>query len=226
MASDPKNSAGRIGSDFKDDIINLWKTKESPDFEYFVQADSESWLNGMWIDGSPFRKLFDKMELTRTAEIACGFGRHSSKIVDRCEELYLIDTSVDGLNVARERFSSHPHVKFILSEDGVSLPGIDDGSLTAVFSYDAMVHFEPLTMASYIAECGRTLKTGGMACLHHSNYSGNPTGRIDKVPGWRNYMTLDLLSHFASRSSLFVAEPIVIDWSFEGSDRITLLVRQ
>lgn len=227
MTSAPdSNLVGRIGSEFKDEIINLWKTKDSADFEYFVKADSESWLNGMWADDSPFRQLLDKVDLTRTAEIACGFGRHSSKIVDRCKELYLIDTSIDGLNVARERLSSYPHVKFVLSEDGVSLPGIDDASLTTVFSYDAMVHFEPLTMACYMAECGRTLQKGGMACLHHSNYAGNPTGRIDKVPGWRNYMTLDLLSHFASRCGLAVVESVVIDWSFEASDRLTLLLRE
>lgn len=213
----------KAGANFRNEIINLWKTKDSADFIYFTKGESEGWVASFWEPTSIFVRLFNELNTTRCAEIACGFGRHSAQIVTRCQELYLIDTSVDAIAVAKERFKAYPHVNVILSEDGLSMPGIPDERLTAVFSYDALVHFEPLTIASYLAEINRTLAVGGRALLHHSNYSGNPTGRFSDVTGGRNYMTLDLFAHFCSRNNLKVLYQHVLDWSFEKSDAITLV---
>jgi hypothetical protein len=89
---------------------------------------------------------------------------------------------------------------------------IDDASVTAVFSYDAMVHFEPITVASNLAEIGRELVPGGRSVLHHSKFSGNPTGIFTSSPSWRNYMTTDLFAHFASRAGLAVLNYQTFQW--------------
>ncbi len=212
-----------VGVTFRNEIIDLWKTKDSADFIYFTKGETDAWLTKFWNPDSIFLKLFNTLNTTHCAEIACGFGRHSAKIFQRCASLHLIDTSIDALAIAKERFKLHPQVKIVLSEDGTSMPGIADHSLTSIFSYDAMVHFEPLTMICYLAEISRTLVPGGKALLHHSNYSGNPTGKISTVMGARNYMSKDLFAHLCSRSGLRIIDQHILDWSFAQSDALSLL---
>src|SRR5690349_13375827 len=97
-----------IGADFRNDIIELWKSQSSADFEYFYKGESERWLAKFWEPDSIFLKLFKKLDTTRCAEIACGFGRHAAQIANQCQELFLIDTSIGALTFAKERFLSMP----------------------------------------------------------------------------------------------------------------------
>ena len=86
-----------------------------------------------------------------------------------------------------------------LQTDGDDLPGIPDASVTALFSYDAMVHFEYTAVLAYIAEAYRVLEPGGKALMHHSNYDRNPGGFYRDNPHWRNFMTKALFAHAACR---------------------------
>lgn len=217
------NSDAEFSTDQSREIIGLWRDEHSPDAKYFEAAESEAWQRVFWSEGGIFQKYMRQLDFTCTAEIAAGQGRHSSRILDRCKKLYLIDTSIVAVSRAKERFSNYSHVEVILSEDGLSLNGIDDRSLSAAFSFDAMVHFEPLTMFSYLKELSRTLNKGGRAVLHYSNFSGNPTGSIKDVKGWRNYMTEDLFAHFVSRCGLRILDRTTMDWSLPDSDAICLL---
>lgn len=194
-----------------DDIIDTWKTPGRRDFGYFDTVDSAAQTAGFWREGGLFRKRFDLLNIERTVEIACGFGRHSAQFVDRPQQMLLVDTSVGAVAEASKRFSQYPHVRVALSEDGMSIPA-EDGSFTAVFSYDAMVHFEPVTVAAYLQEASRVLEPGGMVLFHHSNYEGNPTGHFQSSPSWRNYMSKDLFAHFASRAGLEVVDRITMQW--------------
>ena len=208
---------------FANEIVFLWRDHDAPDAAYFDMAETEDWTRGIWEANSPFQKLMAQMDLRAVAEIACGRGRHAAHLLSTSDELYLIDTSVAAIQFARERFEPHAKVKVILSEDGQSLPNVPDNHLTAVFSFDAMVHFEPLTIAAYLSETARVLRPGGRALIHHSNYSQNPTGTIKESPGWRNYMTEDLFAHFASRAGLRIVDRSVISWAGPDSDALTLL---
>lgn len=213
----------KIGANYRDEIVDLWKTKESPDYIYFTKGEDDKWIAAFWEPTSVFSKVFSQLNTTHIAEIACGFGRHSAQIVNRCGSLYMIDTSVDAVAFATERFKLFPHVKVALSKDGISMPDVANESLTAVFSYDAMVHFEPLTIMLYLSEIARTLVPGGRALLHHSNYSENPTGKFSDVTGGRNYMSQSLFAHFCSRNGLKVIYQEILDWSFAKSDALTLI---
>lgn len=213
----------KVGENFRKEIIDLWKTKDSADYIYYTKGETEDWLKPFWAADSVFLKFFNTLDIRSCAEIACGFGRHAAQIFQRTQTLYLVDTSIDALGFARERFKQYPHVKIILSEDGLSMPSIPDHSLTAVFSYDAMVHFEPLTMVHYLAEINRTLMPGGRALLHHSNFTGNPIGTIANVTGARNFMSKELFAHFCSRNGLKVIAQQILDWSFPQSDALTLI---
>jgi SAM-dependent methyltransferase len=208
------------------EIAGMWKTEESPDFRYFAKYDNEESTNPFWDENTSFFSGFSQLDLTGALEIACGTGRHAARIVDRATRLYLLDTSVDALRIARERFASQPHVEVIISADGESIP-LADGSVSAVFSYDAMVHFEATTVGSYLFETARVLVPGGRALFHHSVYDKNPTGTFRQNPGWRNYMSQSLFAYLTSRAGLKIISSVAFNERGEAGmiDGLTLLER-
>jgi ubiquinone/menaquinone biosynthesis C-methylase UbiE len=219
-ASGPKDSSpgGQVQG-----IIDLWKTRESPDYAYFASAEDDSWTKHFWSDESTFRERFDRLDLTNVLELACGTGRHTAQFVERAGTAYLADTSVDALDEAKQRFANANNVVVLPPGDGMHIPLDADGSLTAIFSYDAMVHFELECIASYVAESARLLAPGGMALLHHSAYEENPGGTIADNPGWRNFMPQVLFNHFALRNGFEIVDQFTVDWSAPGSDCLSLL---
>lgn len=89
-------------------------------------------------------------------EIARGNGRHhAERAASRCSELVLTDTSAEALTFAAARLRERPQVRTVLSADGFTVPLGEDGTFTAVYSYDAMVHPESACVASYLAEAAR-----------------------------------------------------------------------
>jgi ubiquinone/menaquinone biosynthesis C-methylase UbiE len=215
-------------ADRHEEIVRTWLTKDSTDFGYFQRFEAPELVNLFWSRSSRFRRSFEKwLDLTDTLEIACGAGRHAAQIVNQCGRLTLIDTSQDAVAIARERFAQNNNVTVVLSEDGLTLP-FPERSFSTVYSYDAMVHFELLTMASYIKEIGRVLRPGGRAIIHHSNYGKNPSGKFDENPSWRNFMPSGLVVHLADRNGLRVLEHQVFPWNkrwFLKTDALTVLER-
>jgi SAM-dependent methyltransferase len=189
------------------EIIGMWKTRESPDFPYFDKYDTDDATNPFWNAGTAFASMFARLDLSRILEIGCGTGRHSARIVDRANDLYLLDTSPDALALARARFAAYAHVHVLEPGNGASIP-LGVHSVTAVFSFDAMVHFEATTVANYLDETCRVLVPGGLALFHHSVYDRNPTGTFRQNPGWRNYMSESLFAHLASRAGLSVVSSL------------------
>lgn len=212
-----------MGATFQGEIVEMWRTQDSSNYYYFEQV--EKLTDAFWAEGTAFRTLFDRLDLSRVVEIACGQGRHTVRVPRRYESLLAVDTSIDAISECRKRYGDLANVRFEISNDGQSIPAPPE-SQTALFSYDAMVHFEPLTMAAYLAESARVLVQGGRGLFHHSNYSANPTGKFTEGLHWRNYMTRDLFAHFCSRNGLKVLERIEIDWNEAPKlDCLTLLER-
>jgi ubiquinone/menaquinone biosynthesis C-methylase UbiE len=196
----------------------MWKSRSSPDFLYFAKYDTVDATEPFWSAGTPFARAFSQLDLSRTLEIACGTGRHSARIIDLAGSVYMIDTSPDALDIARARFAEYPNVQVLGPTDGKSIP-LDSGSVTAVFCFDAMVHFEATTVANYLCEIRRVLTRGGRALLHHSVYDKNPTGTFRHNPGWRNYMSQSLIAYLASRAGLSIISSII----FNERQEVTML---
>jgi ubiquinone/menaquinone biosynthesis C-methylase UbiE len=207
--------------DEKQRIIEMWRTAGSADYAYFDAFEQH--VGGFWEPASIYRQWFDRLDLSSVLEIACGKGRHSQQIVDRSARIIMCDTSEDAIAAAKERFAKYPNVSCYFVQDGQSLPFLDDETVSAVFSYDAMVHFEALTVNAYLNEISRVLRPGGKALLHHSNYSANPSQSFEKNPGWRNFMSLPTFNYFASRAGLMVVDQVPITWAEPDSDALTLL---
>ena len=209
--------------DHHGDVISMWKTASSQNYRYFSKVEDEPNTLVFWAEDTPFRRLFAKLDLARVLEIACGHGRHAARVPQVYESLILLDTSVDAVAYASRRFQDNPRIKVVLSTDGVTLP-VGDESLTAVYCYDAMVHFEPLTMHGYLREIHRALEPGGRALLHHSAYAENPEGHFTSSPNWRNYMPVGLFRHFCSRAGLRILDQTLMKWgNVENCDALSLV---
>jgi ubiquinone/menaquinone biosynthesis C-methylase UbiE len=135
----------------------------------------------------------------------------------------LVDVHATNIDVCRSRFATVPNVEFVVN-NGYDLSALPDQSVSAVFSYDAMVHFDHTVVGSYLGEIRRTLRPGGMALIHHSNYGGNPGGSHRSNPHWRNFMPPGLFLDYATKAGLQIIQHVVIDWSGVRSlDAVTLL---
>ena len=181
-----------------------------PASDYYENA--EAWVPGFWEVGTVFRTAFDQLDLTAVVDLACGHGRHSAQILRRAGTITLVDVNQTNIDACRKRFAQETHLRFIANA-GNDLPGIADGSQTALFSYDAMVHFELLDVLAYLREIWRVLVPGGRALLHVSNNPENPQGYYHQNRHWRNFGNLDVVRHFADRTGFEVLSHQVLDWN-------------
>ncbi len=178
---------------------------------YYDDAESDAWMEPFWHPRSPFLAMFQQLELSRTIELACGRGRHAARILDQAGELTLVDYAASNIEICQRRFAGRSHLRFIVNR-GHDLPGCPDASYTAVYCYDAMVHFELLDVIAYLAEIRRVLRPGGRALLHVSNNMQNPGGFYQSNTHWRNFGSLDVVRHVADRFGLQSLEHKLLDW--------------
>jgi SAM-dependent methyltransferase len=101
-------------------------------------------------------------------EIACGYGRWTQYLKDLCRKLFVVDISVECIEACRRRFSACSHIEYHVN-DGRSLGMIPDSCVDFVFSFDSLVHADVSVLRGYVGELQRTLRSGGIAFLHHSN---------------------------------------------------------
>jgi cyclopropane fatty-acyl-phospholipid synthase-like methyltransferase len=187
--------------------------------------EAERWTFVFWNDGTPFYEQFKKLDLTHVVELGCGWGRHSEIIAKRAKYLTLVDVFESNLSKCRQRLSSYENVKYILG-NGYDYTGIDDNSVTAIISYDTMVHFSMDLMFSYLKDTSRILKQNGLALYHHSNFRGPGADHYGKNPGARNIMDFDLFVSVCQNVGLRVMDSQQLNWGgIQNLDRLTLLCK-
>jgi ubiquinone/menaquinone biosynthesis C-methylase UbiE len=216
----PETEAPRIP--LQQDIATVAEAwAKSPYYE-----DAEKWTFLFWDSGTEFRRLFDRLDLTAVVELACGHGRHSERIVGSAGRIVMIDIFESNLDYCRRRVGNHPNVSF-LKGDGGSFRPLEDNSTTAIFCYDAMVHFSPEMVRSYLQDATRILKPGGMCLFHHSNYPAPLNQHYGQNPHARNHMTVPLFESYAKAAGLSVVETTVIPWGAEPDlDAVSLLTKK
>jgi len=192
-----------------------------PDSLYFVDSETSDWVAVFWDETSLFRPLFERLDLTSVVDLACGQGRHTAQFIERAGQVTLVDANAQNIEICRKRFEGRPNVA-CLANSGRDLQGIDSNSRSAVFSYDAMVHFEPQDVISYIFEISRVLRPGGRALLHYSNMESNWRSYLDS-PDWRNFFSESMMRAFGWRAGLIVEESNNFAWGACSRDAITLL---
>jgi SAM-dependent methyltransferase len=195
--------------------------------------DAEKWTFLFWEERFVFKQYFDKLDLTRCAELACGHGRHAEQLLqrypDRVEALYCLDVLEENVAFTQTRIGMFSQARVILVS-GADFQPITSDTLTSIFCYDAMVHFSPDIVLSYLVDAARVLVPGGRALLHHANLYAPDTGKPGRHyglnPNARNHMTLALFEFFAQEAGLRILQTEAMAWGkFPDTDRITLLER-
>jgi SAM-dependent methyltransferase len=208
-------------SDIRESVRKVGQSWEnSPYYE-----NAERLIDVFWRDGTLFRRLFEKLDLTTTVELACGHGRHAERITPDCGRLTLMDIHVGNIDFCKNRLSRFTNVEYFVN-NGFDFQPLPPASQTAIFCYDAMVHFSPDVVRSYVIDTARVLKQGGLALFHHSNYPALLDVPYSRNPQARNHMTRGLFAQYCGEANLLIEEAKVIQWGGEPDLDCVTLVRR
>jgi SAM-dependent methyltransferase len=189
-----------------------------PTNSYFAQAEES--IRGQW-DGFifPFIKAAD---FSSCVDLAAGHGRNSELLLKDAgaESLAVIDFQQGNIEVCKKRLAGYLNVSFYVN-NGYDLNPIPDESVTFIYCFDAMVHFDSDVVRSYLKDSFRVLRKGGRAFFHHSNYTGGHDWRMN--PGSRNFMSKELFVHYSVKERLLVLEQRLLDWTLPALDCMTLV---
>jgi len=211
------------------------------DRKYAWTQDGDEWIEQARACGQPYEawkdsivKTFIEPNVTSSSavlEIAPGHGRWSREIAPRCSRLVLVDLSRNCIEHCRHLLRGHAHVEYQVT-DGRSLPGVADGSIDFVWSYDSFVHMRKKVIEAYLEEIARVLNPGGLAVIHHPGrrhlfipfrrfarqfprgrrlYNFLTLGHFRVDDGWRSDVSRPMVRHAARRCGLKV-EAEVLRW--------------
>jgi ubiquinone/menaquinone biosynthesis C-methylase UbiE len=203
----------------KEDLLEKARMSGDPfkEAHYFRMAESDmdsQWKTIIW-------PMIKDLDFHCVLDLAAGHGRNTSKLRMVAEKIVVVDINQECIDYCRERFRGDERISFVRT-DGVSLNGVDDESVTLIYSFDSMVHFEKEVVREYMKEFHRVLKPGGHGFCHHSNYTGNPGGDFTKSPHLRNYMSKELFAEYCIEEGHRVIDQKVIDWVLPDLDCLTL----
>ncbi len=190
--------------------------------DYFEVAENA--LDTFWSEDSPFYQMFKELDLDNVIELACGRGRHVPKYIDQANHITLVDILDKNIDYCQQRFSNYSKISYYRN-DGYDLKELETAKYSALFAYDAMVHFELIDIYSYMNDIYRVLVNGGYALIHHSNMTSDYKMSFEKAgnPGGRNYMSKELFAYIAYRAGFDIIEQKIIDWSLPNMDCISLV---
>lgn len=223
----PTNIAAAIGE------IIRWKTIAQCAYShragsYFDDAEmtmSKQWNSVIW-------PIIRSENFTDTLDLACGHGRNSELLRRHARSLDLIDINPSCIAACRARFGDQKDgcsFRYHLT-DGNSLAGIADDSMSFVYSWDSMVHFDKLVVRNYVSEIARILRHAGSAFLHHSNYGAfAPNSDWSNNHGSRSDMTAELMQAYVHDAGLKVKfqrlSGLADGWGMDDLDCLTLLAK-
>jgi SAM-dependent methyltransferase len=143
-------------------------------------------------------------DFSTVVDLACGHGRNTGRVI-------AVDINTGCVEFVRARFAGQPKVS-VVQTDGASLAGIDSGSATLVYCWDAMVHFEPEVVEAYVREIARVLAPGGRGFIHHSNWTRGKGQDFKTQPHWRNFMSGELFATYLQDCGLQIISQDLINW--------------
>lgn len=170
---------------------------------FFADAEmamKKQWDNIIW-------PIIANEDFTHVLDLACGYGRNTEMLRHLAKTVDMVDVNETQIETCKKRFGGQiDGCRFRYHHtDGNSLSGIENSSISFVYSWASMVHFDKLVVRSYVDEIARVLRSGGSAFLHSSNYGVFAADSAwTKNPGNRSDMTADLMRQFAEEAGLNV----------------------
>lgn len=147
------------------------------DQEHHWSGNGDEWDGQARMCGVPYaawkQSLIDAFLLpnispeTDIVEIAPGHGRWSEVIAGDCKSLTLVDLSPSCIAFCQIRLAGKGPISYRVT-DGKTLPGVADGSIDFVWSFDSFVHMSAEVISAYLSEMQRVLRPGGKAIIHHA----------------------------------------------------------
>ena len=131
-------------------------------------------------------------------EIGPGAGRWTEHLIPRAKSYTGADISKKCVEICSQKFAAGKNARFVVSE-GNNLPGVSDGSVDLIWSFDVFVHINLADIATYLDEFKRVLRPGGRAIIHHGTTAGHGGG-------WRSDTTTAELNDLITSKGLRVAE--------------------
>jgi SAM-dependent methyltransferase len=189
----------------------------TPDNPYFQLAEKD----GRWLWDNLVWPFINDCDFTDTLDLAAGHGRNSALLLDHAGRLTITDVQVGNVEHCRRRFGHAPNITYAVV-NGYNFHPVGDETLTLIYCFDSMVHFDSDVVRSYLRDCLRVLKCGGRGFFHHSNYTTGHDWR--RNPNARNFMSKELFEHYALKEGLKIVRQKVIHWgSLENSDCLSLV---
>jgi ubiquinone/menaquinone biosynthesis C-methylase UbiE len=189
--------------------------------EYYDSAEADA--ASQWLIIEPFLSESPRPDLSIVLDFACGRGRIAERFADISGKVICADMSEDAIERCRQRFAKRSNVEYLVNGNG-SIP-VPSGSITFLYSWDAMVHFSAAELEEYFVEFKRVLKPDGMGLIHHSNYAALSSVARPWLqnPGSRAYVSAEDVRRICEKCGLILVKQQVIDWSQENLDCITVL---
>ncbi|GMV25440.1 MAG: hypothetical protein AMXMBFR58_14710 [Phycisphaerae bacterium] len=181
--------------------------------EYYEQA--EPFIRAQW--DAHIWPLVKDADFSVTLDLAAGAGRNSNLLKDLAKELWIVDINQTNIDRCKARFAEYRgpcRINYAVN-DGTSLSMIATGSLTMVYSFDAMVHFDPQVIRQYVREFARVMKPGATGFCHHSNYgswAADPNSHWQSNPHWRSHMTAALFKQYCEEAGLEITRQVIHSW--------------
>lgn len=193
--------------------------------QYFEEAEQRKALDVFWGNDSAFLNQFKKLDLTNVIELACGRGRHVPHYLHEAGQVTLVDILQENIDFCQKRFKDDKSIHYYCN-NGYNLAELESDKYTALFCYDAMVHFEMMDIYEYLKDIYRVLVPGGMALIHHSNNTSDYKASFANAPHGRSFMSKDIFAYLAYRCGFQIIDQKEIDWGISNLDCISLIKKE
>lgn len=151
--------------------------------------------------------LIKDFDFSKVLELAPGHGRNTNKLRKLSKEITLVDVNKTCIDACEARFGTQMEGCFFhyAVNDGSQLKMIPDKSISTIYSFDSMVHFDKTIVREYLHEFKRILAPNGKGFLHHSNYGSiAPNSDWAKNPGNRSDVSAELFKTYVNEAGLLV----------------------
>jgi ubiquinone/menaquinone biosynthesis C-methylase UbiE len=194
--------------------MELWNDYlDSPAVESGIERE---WTEVIW----PVIKGFD---FTTVLELAPGAGRNTAKLAEVARVIHGVDLNQPVIERLEKRFRSHagPCRLYFHKNSGSRLTMIPSSSITAIYSWDSVVHFDRRVIEEYVGEFARVLKPGGKGFIHHSNLGDATAPHLNRGsvgddtwhnPQCRSNMSKALFRKYCEGSGLTVVQQVDLPW--------------
>jgi ubiquinone/menaquinone biosynthesis C-methylase UbiE len=194
--------------------------------------DAERYIEGQW--KSLIWPEIQHFNFEVTLDFAAGHGRNSTNLAKLAKKLYIVDANPEAVQFLRQRFEGDAQTQCtvsVIQNNGIDLSEVPSGAVTALYSFDSMVHFEKRLIEAYMPEFQRVMAPGALGFIHHSNFgrvSDDPDFR--NHPAWRANVDQNFFAQCCFRHQLLAIRQVPIVWwvgevAIQDFDCLTIILK-